>query len=317
MPGKVLITSRSFGQVSDEPLNILKANGIEYHFNDQPGLVDEERFLEIIGQYDGLIIGADPFTARIMYKAGNLKIICKHGVGLDNIDLEAAKERRIVVTNVPATNSDAVADLAFGLMLDVARKISITSAQVKNGQWGRVIGTDVCNKVLGIIGFGAIGRRVARRAFGFDMDVLVYDPFLKDVPQALSWVKQVEFDDILRRCDFLTVHVPLAPATRHLIDAAAMAKMKQGSFVINTARGGIVDEKALYDALKSGHLGGAGLDVVEHEPPVGNPLLELDNVTIVSHIASYSREALSKVSIVCANNIVKMFNRQPVEHRVV
>ena len=317
MSKKVLITSRSFGQVSGKPIDILKENGIDFDFKAQPGLLDEQHFLEVIAQYDGLIIGADSFTAKIMDKAANLKIVCKHGVGLDNIDLEAAKNHNITVTNVPATNSDAVADLTFGLIIDVARKLSFNAAQVKNNQWSKVIGKDVCNKTLGIIGFGAIGQRVAKRAFGFEMNVLVYDSFIKELPKDFSWAKQVSFDEILRRSDFLTVHVPLNDATHNLIDAAEMAKMKQGSFIINTARGGIVNEEALYNNLKTGHLSGAGLDVMEQEPPVGSPLLTLDNVTLVSHIASYSQEAINKVSIVCANNIVKMFNGDPVEHKVV
>jgi D-3-phosphoglycerate dehydrogenase len=317
MSGKVLVTSRSFGQVSDEPVKILEKNGITIDYKNKSGLMEEEDFLKIIDQYDGIIIGADAFTAKVMAKAAKLKIICKHGVGLDSIDLEAAKNHHIAVTNVPATNSDAVADLTFGLIIDVTRKVSFTATQVKNKHWNKVIGTDVCHKTLGIIGFGAIGQRVAKRAFGFGMKVIVHDSFIKEPPEDFFWVKMVSLDELLCQADIETVHIPLNADTRNLIDDAQLRIMKPGSFIINTARGGIVNEAALYKYLKNGHLGGAGLDVTEQEPPDGNPLLALDNVTLVSHIASYSKEAINKVSIVCAQNIVSMLTGKPVAHRVV
>lgn len=315
MSKRVLITSRSFGQVSEEPLNILKENGIEVDFqNDE---YNEEKFQSIIGNYDALIIGAHEFSPKAMEKAKKLKIICKHGAGLDNINLEAAKKYNIRVTNVPATNSNAVADLAFGLMLDVARKISFAASRVKDGLWERVIGTDVCYKTLGVIGFGAIAKNVAKRAGGFGMKVLAYDPYVTDLPDGFPHVSLVTFEDVIKQSDFISVHVPLNDATRNLIGREQMEMMKKGAFIINTSRGGIVNEEALYEYLKNGHLAGAGLDVTEKEPPTGSPLLTLDNVTVVPHIGMYSKEAINAVSVICARNVVKMFNNEQPDHIVV
>lgn len=309
MSKKVLITSRSFGQVSDKPLNILKENGMEVVFENKT--YDEKKFNNIIGDYDALIIGSHQFSEIAMKNAQKLKIVCKHGAGLDNIDLKLAKEHNIIVTNTPGTNSNAVADLAFSLMLDVARKISFGASQVKKGAWEKIIGLDVYKKNLGLIGFGSIARNVAKRAIGFDMDVYAYDPFIKKLPKEFSNVKLVSFEEVLKKADFLSIHVPLTDETKSLIAKDQMKMMKKGSFIINTSRGGIVNEADLYDFLREGHLAGAGLDVTEKEPPTGSPLLTLDNVTIVPHIGMYSKEAINAVSMICAQNIVKIFNGEP------
>lgn len=314
MTKRVLITSRSFGQVSDEPLNILKESGFEVNFyNDK---YNEEMFLSIIGDYDALIIGAHEFSEKAIEKAKKLKIVCKHGTGTDNIDLQAAKKHNVCITNVPAVNSDAVADLAFSLMLDVARRVSFAAGEVKKGLWKNVTGTDVCYKTLGLIGFGAIAKKVAKRAYGFGMKVLTYDPYITDIPDEFPHVSLASFEDILKQADFISVHVPLSDGTKNLIDREEMKLMKKGSFIINTSRGGIVNEEALYEYVKNGHLSGAGLDVTVKEPPVDSPLLMLDNVTIVPHIGMYSKEAINAVSVICARNAVKALKGQQPDHIV-
>ena len=315
MAKKVLITSRSFGQVSEEPLAILKENDIEVEFYNQS--YDEEQFRTIIGSYDALIIGAHQFSEEAMQKAGQLQIVCKHGAGLDNIDLELARKYKLRVSNVPGTNSNAVADLVFGLMLDAARKISFAANGVKKGIWGKIIGTDVCGKTLGLIGFGAIARNVAKRAAGFDMEVIAYDPYIDTVSEELPQVRLASLDNVIEQADFLSLHVPLNDETKNLISREQMDRMKKGSFIINTARGGIVNETDLYEYLQSGHLAGAGLDVTAEEPPTDNPLVTLDNVTIVPHIGMYSKEAINAVSVVCAKNVVKMFQGETPEYLVV
>lgn len=304
MSWSVLVTSRSFGKVSDEPVNILRDSGIQVDFLTEP---KEEDLLEIIDRYDAIIVGNDKITRRILEKTKNLKIICKHGVGIDNIDLESAKEFGIKVTNVPSTNSDAVADLAFGLILDLARRISTTSQRVKNGIWEPLIGVDVHHKTLGIIGLGSIGKRVAKRARGFDMNILAYDPYIDKLTDEFSFVKLVSLEDVLKDADFLTIHTPLTSQTKGLIGDKEIAMMKRGSFIINTAREGIVDESALYKYLKEGHLGGAGLDVIDKNSPVKDLLISLDNVIVLPHVGMYSREAINSVSMVCARNIIKMY----------
>ncbi len=314
MPWKVLVTSRSFGKVSEEPVNILRENGFQIDFLTEP---KEEEVLNIVEEYDAIIVGNDKITRKILEKGKNLKIVCKHGVGVDNIDLESAKELRIRVTNVPSANSDAVADLAFGLILDLARRISTTSQRVKSGIWEPLIGVDVHHKTLGIIGFGAIGKRVAKRARGFDMNILAYDPYVNKLTDEFLFVKLVSLEDVLKNADFLTIHTPLTSQTKGLVGDKEIAMMKKGSFIINTAREGIVDESALYKYLKEGHLGGAGLDVIDKNSPVKDLLISLDNVIVLPHVGMYSKEAINSVSMVCAKNIVKMYRREMPDNIVV
>ncbi len=311
---RVLITSRSFGEVDPRPMGLLRENGFELVKREQTGLLSEEDFIRLIPSYDALIIGADRLTPRVMDAARRLKLVCKHGTGLDNIDLDAAKAHQIKVTNVPAVNADAVADITMALMLDVSRKVSCAAAKVKSGHWERYIGKDICHKKLGIIGLGTIGQKVAQRAKGFDMHVNAYDPFISAAPENLDFVHLMPFDRLIEESEIITIHVPLTDATRGMISNEQMERMREEAILINTARGGIVDEDALYRHLVRGHLGGAGLDVTEKEPPVGSPLLTLDNVTIIPHIASYSKEALNRVSMICAQNIINLFAGNPLQY---
>ncbi len=307
---KVLITSRSFGQLSPEPEEILKAAGFtpEY-YNDS---FQEEVFRERLADCDALIIGAHPLSEAAVQGAPKLKIVSKHGAGLDNIDLEMTGRYGIRVTRVPGVNAGAVADLTFSLMLDISRKVSLAASQVRQGEWKRVTGVDVHGKSLSVIGFGEIGKNVARRARGFSMKVLAYDPFLKELPAEFAeWMKLVSFEEALAEGDFLSIHVPLTKETRGLIGGEELKKTKAGSFIINTSRGGIVDEAALYRSLKEGHTAGAGLDVLEQEPPQGeNPLLKLDCVTVTPHMGMYSFEAINAVSLIAARQVADFFKEE-------
>ncbi len=317
MSKKVLITSRSFGNISEEPMNLLKAAGFE--INKMGADFSQEKFEEIVPEYDALIIGAHEFSEAAMERCTKLKIICKHGAGLDNIHQEKAKALGIIVCNVPGTNSNAVADLAFGMMLAAARNIVLTDRKVHEGKWQTAIGVDVCNKTLGLMGFGAIAKNVARRATGFGMKVLAYDPYVKELPPEFkSYVTLCTEDEVLTGCDFLSLHLPLTDGTRDMIREQQLAQMKQGAYVINTSRGGIVNEKALYEALVSGHLAGAALDVSEVEPMAAeNPLRTLENVIITPHIGMYSREAIGAVSLICAQNVAACAEGKPLQFRVV
>jgi D-3-phosphoglycerate dehydrogenase len=307
MEKKVLITSRSFGSVGNEPIEVLRHNGIEAHFTKGPGLLGEDEFIKALTGFKALIVGNDKVTAKVLAHSPELAIICKHGTGVDNIDVKAAQENNVTVTNVPATNADAVADLTFGLMLDVARRISFAAGTVKHGKWAKVTGVDVCGKCLGLIGLGAIGKRVAKRALGFDMRVIAFDPMIEKAPDGMK-IEILSFEEVIKQCDFLSLHIPLNDKTKNLISHKEMAMMKKGSFIINAARGGVLDEQALYENLVSGHIKGAGLDVTENEPPVGSPLLDLENVTISPHMASHSIEAINAVSVACAKNVVSFFS---------
>ena len=317
MSKKVLITSRSFGKISDEPLNILKDAGFEVTMKGKD--FDQAEFEAMIGGYDALIIGAHEFPEAVMERCPDLKIICKHGAGLDNIHLDKAKELGIAVCNVPGTNANAVADLTFGLMLAVARNIVSTDRWVHQGKWQTAIGVDVFGKTLGLMGFGAIAKNVARRAKGFSMKVLAYDPYVKELPQEFQdYVTLADRDTVIANCDYLSLHLPLTNETRGMIAGPELARMRKGSYVINCARGGIVSEKALYEALSSGHIAGAAMDVSEVEPmEAGNPLLTLDNVIVTPHIGMYSKEAIGAVSLICAQNVAAKIKGQPLQHQVV
>ncbi|MCI8610270.1 MAG: phosphoglycerate dehydrogenase [Firmicutes bacterium] len=308
----VLITSRSFGQLSDEPRRILEDAGFQLKFYNET--YEEEEFCRQLAPCDALIIGAHQLTEKALQAASNLKIVVKHGAGLDNIDLDMCAAYHVQVENVPAVNSNAVADLAFSLILDVARKTSLAARQVKNYQWKRITGVDVYGKTLGLLGFGAIAKNVARRANGFSMKVLAYDPFVTEVPEEFSsFVTLVSLDEALANSDFLSIHVPLSDKTRNLIGAGELAAMKKGSFLINTSRGGIVNEEALYQALISGHLAGAGLDVIESEPISEAHLLnKLDNVTITPHMGMYSFEAINAVSAIAAQKTADYFAKSKI-----
>ncbi len=273
----------------------------------------------MIPDYDALIIGAHEFPEAVMERCPKLKIICKHGAGLENIHLDKAKELGVAVCNVPGTNANAVADLTFGLMLAAARNIVSTNRWVHESKWQTAIGVDVYGKTLGLMGFGAIAKNVARRAAGFSMKVLAYDPYVTQLPEEFQgYVTLADRETVLTGCDYLSLHLPLTDETRGMIGGAELARMRKGSYVINCARGGIVSEKALYEALVSGHIAGAAMDVSEVEPMAAdNPLLTLDNVIVTPHIGMYSKEAIGAVSLICARNVAAQAKGQPLQHQVV
>ncbi|WP_312281340.1 phosphoglycerate dehydrogenase [Oscillibacter sp.] len=317
MSKRVLVTSRSFGSIDSTPKDILEQAGCEVILMGKD--FDMERFAGTVTECDALIIGAHDFPVELMDCCGKLKVICKHGAGLDNLHLEEAKARGIAVCNVPGTNANAVADLTLGLMLSCARHISLGDRRVRQGQWKALTGKDVYAKTLGLLGFGAVARNVARRAVGFSMRVLAYDPYVHTLPEGFEHVTLCESAaEVISGCEFLSIHLPLNEETRGMIGAAELAAMRPGAYVINTARGGIVDEKALYEALVSGHLSGAAMDVTEVEPmDTANPLLTLDNVVVTPHIGMYSREAIGAVSVICAENVAACLRGGELKFRVV
>ncbi|WP_312612500.1 phosphoglycerate dehydrogenase [Oscillibacter sp.] len=317
MSKRVLVTSRSFGSIDSTPMDILEQAGCEVILMGKD--FDMERFAETVTECDALIIGAHDFPVELMNRCEKLKVICKHGAGLDNLHLEEAKARGIAVCNVPGTNANAVADLTMGLMLSCARHISLGDRRVRQGQWKALTGKDVYAKTLGLLGFGAVAKNVARRAAGFSMRVLAYDPYVHVLPEGFEHVTLCEnAAEVISGCEFLSIHLPLNEETRGMIGAAELAAMRPGAYVVNTARGGIVDEKALYEALTSGHLSGAAMDVTEVEPmDMANPLLSLDSVVVTPHIGMYSREAIGAVSIICAENVAACLGGGEVKFRVV
>lgn len=315
---KVLVTSRSFGKTGNEAFDILNRAGVSYTLMGTD--YTDEKFKEVIADYDALIIGAHPFEEEDIRRCKKLKIVCKHGAGLDNIKQDVMREQGITVTNVPAMNANAVADVTMGHILNVCRGISFTDAQVRSGIWKVFIGRDAFAKTLGLVGFGAIAKNVARRAKGFSMKVLAYDPFIKEVPEEFQdFVQLVDFETMVENSDFISIHVPLTPKTKNLFRKETILKMKKEAYLINMGRGGIVNETDLYEVMKDGHLLGAALDVVEQEPmPPSHPLLTLDNFVITPHIGMYSKEAVGSVSIVCAENVAaKLSGMGELKHIIV
>lgn len=317
MSNKVLVTSRSFGSIDSTSEEILKQAGCKVILMGKD--FEMERFARTVVDCEALIIGAHDFPVELMNRCKELKIICKHGAGLDNIHLEEAKARGIAVCNAPGTNANAVADLTIGLMLSCARHISLGDRRVREGQWKALTGKDVYAKSLGLLGFGAVARNVAKRAAGFDMKVLAYDPYVKRLPEGFGHVTLCEdVNAVISGCEFLSVHLPLTEETRGFIGSTELSTMRRGAYLINTARGGIVDEQALYQALATGHLSGAAMDVSEVEPiNPANPLLTLDNVVITPHIGMYSKEAIGAVSIICAENVANCLTGKGLRFRVV
>lgn len=303
MTRRVLIATRTFGSTSKEPWDLLAAAHCETTRIDVDAIGDEA-FAAAFADVDAAIVGSRPISASIIEGAPRLRVIAMHGVGVDHIDRAAAREHGVVVANAPGANSESVADLAFGLLLAVARRITAESEDVHHGAWTSSLGTEVANKTIGLVGIGRIGLAVARRAHGFAMSVLGYDPYLSDDDFAAEGIERVGVDALFARADIVSLHVPSTPETRGIASRERIASMLPTAILINTARGDLVDEAALYEALASGHLAGAGVDTFAHEPPVGNRLLELANVVATPHIGAHTREAVTRASLMAARNVV-------------
>ena len=275
---------------------------------------------EKIGPYHGLIVrSASTVTADVIAAAENLRVIGRAGIGVDNIDVEAATKRGIVVMNTPAGNNVTTAEHAISMMLALARSIPQATASMKAGKWekSRFVGSEVFNKTLGIVGIGNIGSLVAERALGLKMRVIAYDPFISQAAAQRLGVELVSLDDLYGRSDFISVHTPLNPETRGLIGAAAFSKTKKGVRIINCSRGGIVDEEALAAAIAAGKVAGAALDVFAQEPPSGDhPLLKLDQVICTPHLGAATDEAQLNVALAIAQQVVNYLTRGVVQDAV-
>jgi D-3-phosphoglycerate dehydrogenase len=268
----------------------------------------EEEFRQIIKEYDALVIrSATKVTEDIIEAADRLKVIARAGIGLDNVDVAAASKRGIVVMNTPEGNVITTAEHTIAMLLSLSRNIPQATASIKAGKWEkkRFRGKEVFNKTLGIIGVGRIGRVVADRAKGLKMNVIAYDPYINmDLIEKLG-IDAVSLDELYARADYITVHTPSTQETRNLINAAAFQKMRRGVFIINCARGGIVDEAALAEAIRAGMVAGAALDVFVKEPPVDNPLLQLDNVIVTPHLGASTDEAQENVALAVADQVIE------------
>lgn len=278
--------------------------------DDKPGLKPDEQ-QKIIGEYDGLIVrSATKVNAALLAHAKNLKIVIRAGIGVDNIDVPACKAQGIVVENTPRGNVVSAAEHAIALMLSMARQIPEASATTKRGVWEKTkfMGSEITNKTLGIIGTGNIGAVVVDRAIGLKMKVVGYDPMLTDGKAKAMGIELVSLDELLARADFITLHTPLLPTTKNMIDDAAFAKMKDGVYLVNAARGGLVDEDALLRAIESKKVRGAALDVFVTEPvPADHPLLKREEVVVTPHLGASTHEAQVNVAVEAAEQMMAFF----------
>jgi len=286
---------------------ILVDNGLKVSY--EP-VISPEQIKETIGQYDIVIVRSrTKLTKELIEKADKCKIIARVGVGLDNIDEEAAKAKNIRVINAVEGAMNAVAELVLGLMLSLARQTARGDRAIRNGQWLKkeLKGTELRGKYLGIIGLGNIGKRLGRLARALNMNIIGYDviPIDEEFSKEVGLMK-ADLNTLLQSSDYISIHVPLLDSTYHLLDAQKMSTMKKTAKIINTSRGGVIDETALYDALKNGTLGGAALDVFEKEPAIGNKLAELDNVILTPHIGAQTKEAQSLAANVIAEKIIQI-----------
>ena len=259
------------------------------------------------------VCGVEVFDRDALALAPELRIISRLGVGLDNIDLAEARSRGVDVVNAPGGNAAAVAELALGLLLSVYRQIPAMNSGIRTGTWDRFVGAEISGKSIGLIGFGAVSRLLARRLAGFDVDIVAYDPFGDTDEADRLGVRLVSLEDAVSNVDVVSVHAPHVESTHHLVDAGLLASMRPGTVLLNTSRGGLVDESALTDALESGHIAGAGLDVFEVEPVRSdNPLLAFSNVIATTHAAADSLEAYHRIGLSTAQAIVDVFSgRRP------
>jgi len=290
--------------ISDSGVELLRSTP-NFEVTVKTGLTGDE-LLQAVREHDGLIVrSATKVTAEVLRDPGRLRVIGRAGTGVDNIDLEAATGAGVVVMNTPGGNSIAAAELTLALLLALARNVPQANADLRDGEWARkkYMGTEVAGKVLGVVGLGRIGREVARRAQGFRMEVVGYDPYVTAEAAADFGVRFLPLEQLLGNCDILSLHIPRTEETRHMIDAAALQRMKPGSRIINCARGGLIDEAALLESIESGHLAGAALDVFESEPPELPELIAHPHVVSTPHLGASTTEAQVRVGTEIAEKI--------------
>jgi len=297
---KILVADK----ISDEAIKMLKEkHEVVFSELDPKGLLNE------IEKYDALVIRSrTKVTKEVIKKGKNLKVIGRAGVGVDNIDVPEATKRKIPVVNAPGGATVSVAELTFAHMLSLARNLSKSDKTMKNGEWEKktLKGTELCDKTLGLVGSGRIGTEVGKMAIAFGMKVIVYDPYLSKETAEKHGFEIADLDSLLKNSDFISIHTPLTDETKKMIDEKEFKKMKNTAFIVNCARGGIIDENALYNSLKEGKIRGAALDVYENEPPKNSPLLTLDNIVFTPHIGASTKEAQIRAGTITAEQVLKV-----------
>jgi len=306
---KVLITATSFSTVTREPEERLIAAGHDVVHNPYGRPMTPEELKPLLKGVDGIAAGVDRFFPPAFDEADRLKVLARHGAGIDQVDIAECTRRGIVVANLPGANAEAVADMAFALMLAVARHIPEGDRTTKAGEWVNTYGRDIYRATLGLLGLGRIGKGVARRGRGFDMRILAYDPYFDEQFAARYQVERAEsLEQVMREADFVSLHMPVTNETRGSINAEKIALMKPTSILVNTARGALLDEEALADALESGRIFGAGLDVYGVEPPTSSRLLGCARTVTMPHVSSNTPGALLAMGNGVTDAILAVFS---------
>lgn len=306
----IAVTSRGMRQTSGRHHDLLAEHGFEVRYPavDRPLRSDE--LAELISGCSSAILGLDEVDATVLATDG-LRVIVRYGTGMDNVDMAAARRYGVLVANTPGANSVSVAELAIALMFAVARRIPVLDRSARDGSWRRMAGIELAGGRLGLVGIGAVGREVAMRAQALGMDVVAFDPMAASAPVPL-----VAFDDLLATSDVVSLHCPLTEDTAGLFDAEALGAMKPGSILVNTSRGGLVDEVALAAAVSAGHLAGAGIDCFAVEPLVDSPLTVLDNVVLTPHCGATTRQAVERAGVIAVEEVLRALAGEPMRHRV-
>jgi len=301
---KVLITDK----MAEEAIQLIKDAGHEVTFDE----MDHDTLLKEIGKYDGLMVrGRTKVVKEIVEEGskGKLKVIGRAGIGVDNVDIETAGKHGIPVVNAPTGSTISVAELTITHMLSLSRNITKANNTMKNGEWAKkkLKGSELYEKTLGLIGTGNIGKLTAKIAQCLGMKIIGYDPFISKEDMLKDGIeKRDDLGELINSSDFISLHLPHTPKTHYIVNKEMISKMKPSAYIINCSRGGTVDEKALYNALKEGKIAGAGIDVFEKEPPENSPLLSLDNVVLTPHLGANTSEGQTRAGTICAEQIIKV-----------
>lgn len=309
MEGTVLVTAGVFVERGEEACARVEAEGLT--LKPAPGPLAEAALIEQLQGCVAVIASMDPYTERVFAACPDLRVIARWGIGYDGVNVAAATRHGVMLINTPGAVTEAVADMTFALMLGAARRLPYCDAAVRAGQWPTVYSGQVYGKTLGLVGFGQIGQAVARRAAGFCMRVLATDPAADAAAAAALGVELVTLEQVLRESDYVSLHATLCAETRRMIGEEQLSLMKPTAYLINAGRGGLVDQKALTEALRTGRIAGAGLDVLDPEPPApGDPILELPNVVFTPHCSSFTHDTVALVNTRVADNLLQALSGQ-------
>jgi len=308
---KALITTVPFGDKNSLPLELLENAGIEYVINPINMKLTEDQLVEMVSDFDVIIAGTEPITKKVMNNASNLKFISRVGIGLDSVDLLAAKELNIKVSYTPDAPAPAVADLTLGMMLTLLRSVHVSNAQMHKGEWQRIFGRRLAEVTVGVIGVGRIGGRVLRRTKPFGTPKLLVNDIMPDYKMnpelKLEWVTK---EQIYKEADIICLHLPLTKLTKNMVKKEQLLSMKEDAIIINTSRGGIINEQDLYDVMSDGHLSGAAIDVFEQEPYKGN-LAEIERCLLTAHMGSMSVDCRTRMEIEATEEAVRFLTGKP------